>query len=106
MTYEEIVMCVRDNIEDADARSIFEHIAVQVNIIGEGAGAFYIEVAERKITVEPYDYWDRDGLLTADADTIIKMAKGELSPQKAIEKGMLRIEGNKDKLKLLSRIKY
>ena len=44
MTYEEIVNIVRDNLENADAREIFEHIAFQFNITGEGSGAFYIEV--------------------------------------------------------------
>lgn len=106
MTYEEIVMQVRENFEDADARNIFEHVAVQVNIIGEGSGAFYIEVAERQVSVEPYDYYDRDGLITADAETILKVARGELPAKEAMELGRLRAEGNWEKLKLLSKIKH
>ena len=45
MTYEELVLRVRDVYENADAREVFEHIAVQVNVEGEAAGAFYLEVA-------------------------------------------------------------
>ena len=49
MTYEEIVEKVREDYEYADARAIFEHVAVQFNITGEGSGIFYIEVADRKV---------------------------------------------------------
>ena len=63
MTYEEIVEKVRNDYENADARAIFEHIAIQFNIKGEGAGIFYIEVADRNVCVEPYDYYDKDALV-------------------------------------------
>jgi len=106
MTYQEIVLKVREGFENADAREIFEHVAVQVNIEGEGSGAFYIEIAERYISVEPYDYYDRDGLLTADADTLIAIAKGELPIMEAFESGRLRAEGDPEKLRMLSKIKF
>ncbi|MBQ8117111.1 MAG: SCP2 sterol-binding domain-containing protein [Lachnospiraceae bacterium] len=105
MTYEEIVHCVRAAYENADAREIYEHIAVQVNITGEGEGAFYIEVAGRAVSVEPYDYYDRDGLITASADTLINLAKGSLSYEEALLKGLLRLEGNMDKFNKLAKIK-
>lgn len=105
MTYHEIVYRVREDMENADAREIFEHIAVQINIIGEGEGAFYIEVAERHICVEPYDYHDRDGLLIATGDTILRMAEGDITPIEAYEQGLLKVEGNMDKLYALNRVK-
>lgn len=106
MTYHEIFMKVREGFESADARAIFDHIAVQVNIEGEGSGCFYIEVAERYATVEPYDYYDRDGLLTADGATLIAIAEGKLNVIEAWRQGVLHAEGNYDKLKKLSRIKF
>ncbi len=45
VTYEQIVQKVRKTFENADAREIFEHVAIEVDIVGEGAGAFYFEVA-------------------------------------------------------------
>ena len=105
MTYEEVVHCVRDAYENADAREIYEHIAVQVNVTGEGEGAFYIEVAGRAVCVEPYDYYDRDGLLTASSETIADIAKGTLTFREAIDKGLLKVEGNMDKLTKLAKIK-
>lgn len=105
MTYEEIVYKVRQAYENADAREIFEHIAIQVNIVGEGAGAFYVEVANREVCVEPYDYYDRDGLFTADADTLIAICEDRLTVFEAMEQGRLKVEGNPWKLKLLNKIK-
>lgn len=105
MTYEEIVMKVREKVENADARDIFEHIAVQVNIIGEGSGAFYVEVAHRSVVVEPYDYVDRDGLVTATAEQIIAVATGKTKLSKAVESGAIQYVGNMDKFKQLLKIK-
>lgn len=105
MTYEEIVDLVRSVYEYADARNIFEHIAVQVNLEGEVQGAFYIEVAQRKVCVEPYDYHDRDGLITVTAETICAIVRQEITFTKAYETGLLRLEGNMDKLHTLANIK-
>lgn len=105
MTYEEIVYKVRCGIENADAREIYEHIAMQVNIIGEGSGAFYIEVANRQVCVEPYDYYDRDGLITSDAETLIAIAEGRTCIMDAIRDNKLWYDGNYEKLNTFVKIK-
>ncbi len=104
MTYEEVVMTARDAYENADARHIFEHIAVQVNVTGEGAGAFYIEVAERAVCVEPYDYYDRDGLVTLSSDTVVQLARGNIGLQECLDRGLIKMEGNKEKIWRLAEV--
>ena len=105
MTYEEVVDKVRTLYENADAREIFEHIAFQINLEGEVSGAFYLEVAERKICVEPYDYHDRDGLITASAQTICEIADRNMSFMDAYKSGKIRYEGNMDKFYTMMRIR-
>ena len=105
MTYEEVVQCARDAYEYADARHIYEHIAVQVNVVGEGAGIFYIEVAERAVCVEPYDYFDRDALLTLTAETVVALANGKVRLLDAINQGLVKIEGNTEKVWRLASVK-
>lgn len=105
MTYEEIVEKVRESLENADARDIFEHIAVQVNIIGEGSGAFYVEVANRSISVEPYDYVDRDAMITATGESLITVATGKLAFEDAICNGQFNCDGDMRKIAELSRIR-
>lgn len=106
MTYEEIVETARSIFENADARMIFDHIAVQVNIHGEGAGAFYMEVADRSICIEPYDYYDRDGMVDTDGQTILDICNGLITLDEAVESGRFILYGNDEKLAKLRDIKY
>ncbi|MGN0596954.1 MAG: hypothetical protein ACI4J1_06475 [Ruminiclostridium sp.] len=43
-----------------DVSHISGHLAVEIDIVGEGQGAFYIELLDGKLYVEPYEYYDRD----------------------------------------------
>ena len=107
MTYEQIVEKVRTAYERyADARDIFEHVAIQVNIEGEGHGAFYIEVAQRQICVEPYEYYDRDAVIVTTGDVIFEIADGKRVFHEAVNEGLVKVYGNLDKLALLGKIKF
>ena len=97
ITYEMVVQKVRKTFEHADARQVFEHVAIEVDIVGEGAGAFYFEVAERACVVEPYNYYDNDGRITATAEVLLKLADKKISMKDAWEKGLFRFEGNEAK---------
>ena len=106
ITYEDIVEKVRKTFENADAREIFEHIAIEVDIVGEGAGAFYFEVAERSCLVEPYNYYNHDGRIIATADVILQLASRKLAMRDAWYKGLIKYEGNEVKFNLcLDKIK-
>ena len=60
MTYEEIFERAKERLLKLKVNDIDELIAIQVNIIGEGHGSFYIKIHKGKIEVEPYNYWDND----------------------------------------------
>lgn len=77
MTYEQIVAKVKEIMAGKSAADCKEHIAAEFHITGEGEGAFYIEVNDGKIAVEPYEYYDRDFIVTASADDIIAFADGK-----------------------------
>ena len=104
MTYEEIVANVKEAYASADASKVSEHVAFQFNITGEGEGAFYVEIKDGKINVEPYEYHDRDILVTADADTIIGLANGKIDPVKAFLIGKLKAEGDLGKASFLKQL--
>ncbi len=101
VTYEQIVKKVRKTFENADAREIFEHIAIEVDIVGEGAGAFYFEVAQRSCTVEPYNYYNNDGRIIATADVIMQLATKKIKVRDAWLNGLIKFEGNEVKFQLL-----
>ena len=104
MTYEELVAKAKETYGVADASKITEHVAIQFNVTGEAAGAFYLEIADGKINIEPYEYYDRDVIVTTDADTLVKMAEGKLGMEAAYLTGKIKAEGNLGKGLLLKEL--
>lgn len=97
MTYEEIVQAARDVLLKKDVSKFEGHLAVQVDITGEGEGAFYIELKDGQLFVEPYEYYDRDCCLIASADTLTKLVENKLDAVLAFTTGKLKVEGSIDK---------
>ena len=97
MTYEEVFTQIKSIFMEADVSGEKEHVAFQFNVTGEGEGAFYAEVKEGTLCVEPYEYYDRDAVFTCTADTLFKLASGKLDPIFAFTTGKLRVEGNLEK---------
>lgn len=52
MTYEEIFAKSKEAVSKADVSNMDGHLAIQVNIEGEGNGIFYIELKDRKLYIE------------------------------------------------------
>lgn len=97
MTYEEIFSKSKELILANDTSGINEHLAVQVDIVGEGGGAFYIELLEGKVYVEPYEYIDRDCKLILSGEDFLAICDGSLDAVKAFTKGKMKVEGDIDK---------
>ncbi len=104
MTYEQLVEKVKGTYESADAKKINEHVAIQFNIEGEAEGAFYLEIADSKIKVEPYEYYDRDVVVITTAAVLTDIADGKLTVEQASNAGNLRTEGNTGKAFLLDQV--
>lgn len=97
MTYEEFFSKVKTKFMEADISDIQEHLAYQFNIVGDSEGIFYVEVKDGTLHVEPYEYYDRDAVFIASADTLMKIAEGKLDPVKAFTLRKLKVEGSIDK---------
>ena len=72
MTYEEVFAKASERLMKAKVKDIDQHIAVQFNIEGEGEGAFYAEIKDGKMNVQPYDYRDNDISVNVNADVLVK----------------------------------
>ena len=101
MTYEEIVTKVKEALKDADVSSVKEHAAYQFNITGEGEGAFYVEIDNGKINVEPYEYFDRDILVYTSAADLIDIVDGKTDFVNAHLSGKISAEGDLRKAELI-----
>lgn len=94
MTYEKIFSEVKKNFKKAKKDAFTEDFAFQFNITGEGEGIFYAAYKDGSLSVEPYDYKDRDVIFEADGKTLIAIASGKLEPIDAIKSGKLSVDGN------------
>lgn len=94
MTYEQLVKTLKDNYGNADASSVNEHIALQFNVTGEAQGAFYVEITDGKVNIEPYEYYDRDVLVTVAEEDLIQVFEGKLDFVEAFNEGKIKAEGN------------
>ena len=101
MKYEEIVEKVRVATSRVNVSRAVGHIAFQFNIEGEGEGAFYLEIADGKVNVEPYEYYDRDVIIVTTADVIMQMLENGLQPMVAYTNDQLKVYGNINQLKVL-----
>ncbi|MGN0613358.1 MAG: SCP2 sterol-binding domain-containing protein [Porcipelethomonas sp.] len=94
MTYKEIVDKVKEEFGTADVSNYEDHLALQINITGEGGGAFYAEINNGQLAIEPYDYSDNNASITGSADDIISVFTGKLSISEAADAGKLEITGD------------
>lgn len=101
MTYEEVVQKVREAVKSAKVSKTVGHVAFQFNVEGEAEGAFYLEIDDGKINVEPYEYYDRNVIIVGSAEMILEMAEGKLQPMNAYTNEKIRAYGNVDQLEML-----
>ena len=105
MTYADLFYEIKGKFMGADVSDIHEHLAFQFNIEDEeGGGAFYVEMKDGELFVEPYEYYDRDAMFICAPDVLLKIADGELDPVAAFTEQKLRVEGNIEKALRLKEI--
>ncbi|MCM1267928.1 MAG: SCP2 sterol-binding domain-containing protein [Bacteroidales bacterium] len=105
MTYADFFYDIKGRFMGADVSDIHEHLAFEFNIEDEEAGgAFYVEVKEGQLFVEPYEYYDRDAKFICKPDVLVKIAEGEMDPVWAFTTQKLKVEGSIEKALRLKEI--
>ncbi len=85
---------VKDAFMKANVSDYQGHLALQVNMTGEGEGRFYAELNNGNLRVEPYEYYDRDVLFTVDSRLFLEIVHGRLDPVAAFTDGKLLVDGD------------
>ena len=93
MEFEELLAKVRKMAEGKDVSGT-DFLAVQVNITGDNSGVFYVEVKDGKVSIEPYEYNDRNCDITMSIDNFNKLIDGKLDPVMAFTLGKLKVGGD------------
>ncbi len=98
MTYIELVNEIKEKFMGVDVSDIHEHLAFQFNVEdSEAGGAFYVEVKDGVLHVEPYEYDDRDAIFICTPEVLFKVADGEMDPVAACMEKKLQVEGRIEK---------
>ena len=93
MTFNEIVEKTRERAKTTDISGV-DFLAVQINLTGNDGGVFYLEVKNGNVSVEPYEYNDRNCAITLDPANFLKLAEGKLDPVLAYTTGKLKVDGD------------
>ncbi len=97
MTYHELFKYIKEKFIGVDVSGFASDVAYQFNVRGEGEGAFYAEIKNNVLSIEPYEYYDRNVIFECDSQVLIDIADGKLDPTKAAVSGKLKFEGDTQK---------
>ncbi len=96
MSFEDLFFTIREKLYKFDVSWIKNHVAFEFQVQGESEGVFYVEISEGQIKVEPYEYYDRDALFIATANTYLEICQGFLNPKLAFAIGRLKVVDTKN----------
>lgn len=94
MTFLELVQTVRDRFSQTDVSSEPGVLAYQFNVTGKAEGIFYVEIKNGVLSVEPYEYYDRNAIFTISDKNLLKLINGQLDPVVAFTTNRLKVEGD------------
>lgn len=103
----DIVEKVYTKASAADLSKFPEKLAVQFNLVGrckKFEGVFYLEVLNGVLSVKPYEYIDRDGLITLSKTSLEEILKKKITVEAALAGTKVEAEGDMDKLMLLKNL--
>lgn len=104
MDFFQIFNEVKETFMQSDVSDYQGHLALQVNMTGEGEGRFYAELNNGVLNVEPYEYYDRDVMFTIDSKDFLKLIHGQLDPIFAFTIGKLKVDGDLGKALEIQRL--
>lgn len=94
MGFNELFAKAKEIFMKVDTTCINGKLAFQFDLTGETGGTFYVEIKEGVISVEPYEYNDRDAKFILSTENFAKMLDGKLNSVMAYTLGQLKIEGD------------
>lgn len=94
MKKEDVVQELRERFKDSDTSNVEGVVAVQVDLRDEDGGTLYLEVKDKFLSIEPYEYYDRNVILNVSSGDLLEIVDKKLDPNDAISKGILNAYGD------------
>lgn len=93
MKFQDLVNKAREVARETDVSNV-DFLAVQINITEPDGGVFYVEVKDHRVSVEPYDYYDRNCAITISNEDFLRFLDGGMNAEKAYEEGVIKVDGD------------
>ncbi|MEG0614985.1 MAG: SCP2 sterol-binding domain-containing protein [Oscillospiraceae bacterium] len=103
-TFSEAFTKVAAKYRKADVSKIDETIAAEIDVFGSKDGTFYIEIKDGNISIEPYDYVDKDINARISFEDFVRISEGKLDVVAGVINGSISVDGNFNKALLLKKI--
>lgn len=96
ITVNDVVAKIYKRIDKAVGKQVAAEgrAAVDIKLYGSFEAHMYIEVKDGKVSVEPYDYIERDLEAAVPVDVALAIADGKTTIKEAVENGSLYVFGN------------
>ncbi|MFI3236997.1 MAG: SCP2 sterol-binding domain-containing protein [Lachnospiraceae bacterium] len=101
MNFETLYESMKTIFEQADMSHVTEDIAIEFQVYGEYEGVFYLEIKNGVVSMEPYEYIDRDALLIARGNAWLEIIRKDIHPSLAFAVGKLKVVGNRAKVSFI-----
>ena len=103
MTLQNVIKTIKEKTASFDASGYKGFLAVQVTL-SDLNQVFYVEIKDGKLSVEPYDYHDRQANLIIASDKFIKLINNKLNPVLAFTTEQLKVQGDVGKAQELANL--
>ncbi len=95
MDYLKAFESIKNTLEKAEISLGEEHFAIQLRLSDDDcAGILYVEVKDKQLFVEPYDYYDNDVDVLSNLKDIKAIFGRRLNVQNSIDSGRIIVTGN------------
>ena len=102
-TLESILAEIKEKTANFDASNYQGFLAVQVTLKDLGK-CFYVEIKDGKLSVEPYEYNDRQANMIISSDNFVKMINKKANSVQLFLTGKLKIDGSIEKCKEMAAV--
>ena len=103
MNRTEIINELKKRTASFDATKYEGFLALQITL-KDFDEAFYVEIKDGKLSIEPYEYDDRQANMIISSDNFMKLINGKLNSVIAFTTGKLKIDGSIEKAKELGNL--
>lgn len=97
MKQEDVVQELRKRFKDADVNNIEGTVAVQIDLKDDDYSNIYLEVKDKVLSIEPYDYYDRIAKITVASKDLLDIIDKKLDVYKAASENLIVAEGDVQK---------